>query len=103
MSASGWPPQNDGGWRAYREQMFDLAVAPNDFVRWKICSTGVTFARQLADVRNNPLGRWWDLHGRRQSDWPVQHPPVVVVMSEPPGQPASAASGSAPRSSTTSW
>ena len=88
MSGSGSPPQDDEGWRAYHEQIFDLAAAPSAFVRWKIRSSGVHVARDLADARNTVLERWRDQHGRWQADWPVQHPPVVVVMREQAARPA---------------
>jgi len=52
-------PEADTGWADYHAQMFDLSKAPHgSFVRWKIRSSGVNIARQLAEARNRGLAAW---------------------------------------------
>lgn len=75
-----WWPGDETGWERYHEQMFDLAAAPNGFVRWKIQSTGVNIARQLAGARNRGAAAWRTEHGDDPDRWPLAHPPAVVWM-----------------------
>jgi hypothetical protein len=71
---------NDAGWETYHEQMFDLSEAPNAFIRWKILSSGVNLARQLAGARNRGRAAWVAEHGQDPDAWPLPHPPAVLWM-----------------------
>lgn len=78
--AEPWNPGDDTGWRDYHRQMFDLASAPNGFVRWKINSTGVNVARALMGARNRGRAAWVAQYGLEPVRWPLPHPPAVVWM-----------------------
>ena len=74
------PPEDDTGWADYHAQMFDLnKVPPGSFLRWKIQSSGVNIARQLAEARNRGLTAWTEGHGP-VADWSSPHPPTVLWM-----------------------
>ncbi len=73
-------PEDDIGWADYHAQMFDLSKATHgSFVRWKIQSSGVNIARQLAEARNRGLTAWTEGHGP-VADWSLPHPPTVLWM-----------------------
>ncbi len=73
-----WPPGDESGWEDYHRQLYDLASATDGFSRWKIQSSGVNVARQLASARNRGLAAWVRTHGTDPEDWPLQHPPAVL-------------------------
>lgn len=73
-----WPPGDESGWEEYHRQRYDLAGARDGFSRWKIQSSGVNVARQLASARNRGLAAWVRRHGPDPDVWPLAHPPAVL-------------------------
>jgi len=75
---------DDTGWADYHRQLWDLKkVQPNSLASWKINSTGVNIARQLASARNRGLAAWVQAHGTVEH-WPLPHPPAVLWLSHSP-------------------
>ena len=75
---------DDTGWADYHGQMWDLKnVQPNSLASWKINSTCVNIARQLASARNRGLAAWVQEHGLAEH-WPLPHPPAVLWLSHSP-------------------
>lgn len=77
-AADGFSAGDDAGWENYHGQMFDLASAPNAFIRWRIKSTGVNIARALMAARNRGRSAWTAEHGPDPTGWPLPHPPAVL-------------------------
>lgn len=71
---------DDTGWQKYHRRMFDVSQAPNDFIRWKMNSSGVNIARGLMAARNRGGAAWVDEHGPDPTGWPLPHPPAVLWM-----------------------
>ncbi len=69
---------DEAGWTEYHRRLYDLDAAPNGFVRWKIQSTGVSVARQLASARNRRVAAYTEAHGEDPLGWPLLHPPAVL-------------------------
>ncbi len=78
MTGNWWPPGDESGWEHYHPQMYDVAQAENDFIRWKMLSSGVNTARQVASARNGALKGWMRQYGEDPSSWPLAHPPAVL-------------------------
>ena len=75
---------DDTGWADYHGQLWDLKnVQPNSLASWKINSTCVNIARQLASARNRGLAAWVEEHGLAEH-WLLPHPPVVLWLSHSP-------------------
>lgn len=51
---------------------------PRAAVRWKIQSTGVNVARQLASARNRALTTWTQTQGDDPSGWLLPHPSALL-------------------------
>ncbi len=58
--------------------MFDLTAERTAFAQWKVYSTGVNVARQLAGARNRGRQSWLTEHGTDPERWPLPHPPLVL-------------------------
>ena len=75
---------DDTGWADYHGQLWNVKnVQRNSLASWKINSTGVNIARQLASARNRGLAAWVQAHGSVEH-WPLPHPPVVLWLSHSP-------------------
>ncbi len=78
MTGNWWPPGDESGWEHYHRHMYDVDEAENDFIRWKMLSSGVNTALQVASARNRALKFWMKEHGEDRSTWPFPHPPAVL-------------------------
>lgn len=73
-----WWPGDESGYEEYHRQLFTLDATSSGFARWKVFSTGVNIARQLAGARNAGRADWMARHGVDPGSWPLQHPPVIL-------------------------
>jgi hypothetical protein len=77
-----WWPGDESGYEHYHRQLFTLAAGSSGFTRWKVLSTGINIARQLAGARNAARTDWTAQHGLEPAGWPLQHPPAVLWIPE---------------------
>jgi hypothetical protein len=77
-----WWPGDESGYQEYHRQLFSLTSMSCGFTRWKVLSTGINIARQLAGARNAARATWVALYGAEPAGWPLQHPPVVLWIPE---------------------
>ena len=70
----------DTGWVDHHGQLWELKnVQPNSLASWKINSTCVNIARQLASARNRGLAAWVQEHVPAEHCL-LPHPPTVLWM-----------------------
>jgi hypothetical protein len=81
-AAPPWWPGDESGYEQYHRQLFTLTAASSGFTRWKVLSTGMSIARQLAGARNAGQAAWVAQHGSEPAGWPLQHPPAVLWIPE---------------------
>ena len=75
---------DDTGWADYHGQLWDLKnVQPNSLASWKINSTCVNIARQLASALNRGLAARVREHGPAEH-WLLPHLPAVLWLSHSP-------------------
>ena len=75
---------DDTGWADDHGQLWDVKnVQPNSLASWKINSTGVNIARQLASAHNRGLAAGVREHGPVEH-WLLPHSPAVLWLSESP-------------------
>jgi hypothetical protein len=77
-----WWPGDESGYEEYHRQLFTLTAMSSGFTRWKVLSTGINIARQLAGARNSARAAWVAQYGAEPAGWPLQHPPVVLGIPE---------------------
>jgi hypothetical protein len=77
-----WWPGDETGYERYHRQLFTLDATASGFTRWKVLSTGINIARQLAGARNAGRAAWTAEHGPERTGWPLQHPPAVLWIPE---------------------
>lgn len=75
-----WWPGDESGYDEYHRQLYTITPATSGFVRWKITSSGMNVARQLAGARNMGRAVWEREHGADPAAWPLPHPPAVLWM-----------------------
>lgn len=81
-AAPPWWPGDESGYEHYHRRLFTLTAASSGFTRWKVLSTGMSIARQLAGARNAGRAAWTAQHGPEPAGWPLQHPPAVLWIPE---------------------
>ncbi len=75
-----WWPGDEAGYDEYHRQLYAITAVTNGFVRWKIMSSGMNTARQLAGARNRGRDAWVGEHGVDPAGWSLPHPPTVLWM-----------------------
>ena len=79
MNEQADPPRVEdlAGYDEYHRQMFDLSHPYDGFSRWKIQTTGISIAQNLASARNRGLADYRKRHGD-PDQWVLPHPPAVL-------------------------
>jgi hypothetical protein len=77
-----WWPGDESGYEEYHRRLFTLTARSTGFTRWKVLSTGINIARQLAGARNAGRAAWTARHGKEPAGWLLQHPPAVLWIPE---------------------
>ena len=71
----------DKPWFDYYRTMFPgYKNPPSGFIAWKLGSTAINIARDVWGMREQAREGWCARFGEDISDWPVEHPPVVLWM-----------------------
>jgi hypothetical protein len=77
-----WWPGDESGYEQYHRELFTLTARSSGFTRWKVFSTGINIARQLAGARNAAREAWSVAVGTDEASWPLKHPPALLWIPE---------------------